>query len=54
MGLPQRCFGMTEKMDSRFRGNDRKKTVLATTFCEKCPDKSGNIRGQVSSEIINN
>jgi len=27
--------------------------LLAMTFCEKCPDKSGNIRDQVSIEIIN-
>jgi len=32
MGLPRPCFAMTEKIDSRFRGNDRKKTVLAMTF----------------------
>jgi len=28
-------------------------TLLAMTFWGKCPDKSGNIRDQVSIEIIN-
>jgi len=36
----------------RFRG-DRLTALLAMTFWGKCPDKSGDIRDQVSIEIIN-